>query len=603
MVRIAVIDRDYCKPDKCNLECMKFCPINRGKKVKAVDLSSDRSHAIIFENVCMGCGICIKKCPFNAISIVNVPDEYEKLLIHRYGENMFKLYNLPAPRRGSILGIIGKNGAGKTTSIRILSGQLRPNLGKYDDPPGWDEIIRAFRGTELQTYLIKLSNNEIKAIVKPQYVELTRRVLKGTVIEILRKIDERGLMNDIVQSLGLKNILERKISELSGGELQKFLITATLVKNANAYFFDEPCSYLDIRERLRIANVIREFSDYEKNYVIVVEHDLMVLDYISDHISVVYGEPGVFGIVSKPYSARSGINHYLKGYLPAENMRIREEELKFNITIREKEKSGKQGFPVLKWERLEFQYPSSDFKLVAEPGEILSSEVIGILGPNGIGKTTFIKLLSNELKPKEGAVLISTDKVSIKPQEISPRFFTEETVIGNLKKASPDTVNPSTWLYNELIRKLRLDKMFDRKIGDLSGGELQKLAIAYTLSQDADIYLLDEPSAYLDVEERISISKIIRRIIEDRQKASIVVEHDLMVQNYISDKLIVFTGTPAIMGYASTPLDLRKGLNILLKQLNITVRRDPETGRPRINKLDSVADREQKLREEYYLAD
>ncbi|MEM4750657.1 MAG: 4Fe-4S binding protein, partial [Desulfurococcaceae archaeon] len=100
MVRVAVIDRDYCKPNKCNSECIRFCPVNRGRKKKAVELSEDRTRAVIYEDVCVGCGICVKKCPFSAISIVNVPDELEKLLMHRYGENMFKLYGLPAPRAG-----------------------------------------------------------------------------------------------------------------------------------------------------------------------------------------------------------------------------------------------------------------------------------------------------------------------------------------------------------------------------------------------------------------------------------------------------------------------------------------------------------------------
>lgn len=599
MVRVAVVDRDYCKPSKCNLECIRFCPVNRSRKKKAIDLSEDKSRAVIYEDVCVGCGICIKKCPYNAISIVNIPDEFEKLLVHRYGENMFKLYGLPAPMTGSVLGIVGQNGAGKTTSIRILSGQLRPNLGRINDPPTPDEVIKAFRGTEVQAYLVKLFNGEIKAIVKPQYIELARRTLKGTVRELLVKADERGSIRDIVAEMNLERILDKKISELSGGELQKFLISAVLLKNANAYFFDEPCSYLDIKERMRIARVIREFTNPSKNYVVVIEHDLTVLDYITDHVAVIYGEPGVFGISSKPYSTRAGINTYLKGYLPAENMRIRDYEIKFRITVKSEVKE-ETPYPLLAWSKMEFQYPQSGFKLRVEEGEIRVGEVIGVCGPNGIGKTTFIKLLSGELKPSIGEVLITAGNVSVKPQEVSPKLFSEETVLSNLKAASPLAVDPTSWLYIELVKRLKLNKLLERRIEDLSGGELQKLAVSTTLAKDADLYFLDEPSAYLDVEERIAVAKTIRRIIEEKHKAAIVVEHDLLLQTYVSDKVMVFWGEPAVEGYSNKPVDLREGLNLLLKHLEVTVRRDVETGRPRINKPDSVLDREQKQKGIYF---
>jgi ATP-binding cassette subfamily E protein 1 len=602
MVRIAVVDRDYCKPSKCNLECIRLCPINKSKKKKAVDLAEDRSRAVIFEDVCVGCGICVKKCPFNAISIVNLPDELEKVLVHRYGENTFKLYNLITPKIGSVLGVIGRNGSGKSTSIKILSGQIKPNLGRYNNPPEWDEVIRTFRGTELQTYLSKLASNEIKAAVKPQYIEPARRVLKGTVRDLLRRADERGVYSDLVKALGMERILDRSISELSGGELQKLLVAAVLSKNTNAYFFDEPCSYLDIRERLRVARVITEFAKPAENYVVVVEHDLMILDYISDYVVVMYGEPGVYGVSSKPYSTRAGINYYLKGYLPAENMLIREEEVKFKISTRE-ESTAKQEYPVLEWSNMEYTYPSSKFRLIVPAGRAYSGEVIGILGPNGIGKTTFIKLLSGELNPSSGDVLIKPEKVAIKPQEVSPAIMSEETVLGNLKKASQLAVDPSSWLYVELVKRMRINRMLDRKISDLSGGELQKVAVAVTLAQEADVYILDEPSAYLDVEERITVARVIRRIVEERRKTAIVVEHDLMLQAFVGDKIMVFWGEPAVEGRASQPLDPREGFNLLLKSLDVTVRRDPESGRPRINKPGSVLDREQRQRGLYYAVD
>ncbi len=599
MARVAVIDREYCKPNKCNLECIRFCPVNRRRTKKAIELSPDGKHAVIYEDVCIGCGICVKKCPFNAISIVNLPEELEASVVHRYGENMFKLYNLPMLKMGKVLGIIGRNGSGKTTSIKILSGLLKPNLGRYNDPPEWGEIIRSFRGTELQNYLKKLANKEIKAVVKIQYVELVKRALKGSVRDLLKKADERGLARDVIDYLGLNKILDRNVRQLSGGELQKFLIAAVIVKDAHAYFFDEPCSYLDVRERLRIARAIHELLPLNKVYTAVVEHDLTILDYISDNVVVIYGEPGVYGIVSKPYGVRTGINHYLEGYLPAENMRIRREPIKFKILVSERIKA-RASCPMLQWSRLEKSYPSG-FKLVVEEGVAYQGEVIGIIGPNGIGKTTFVKMLSGELKPDNGEVLVGVEELSYKPQELSPKVFTEETVAANLRKANPDSLNPASWIYSELVKKLRVNKLLDRYIEDLSGGELQKVAIAVALSRKADLYLLDEPSAYLDVEERLTVARIIRRIIEERKVTAFIVEHDLMLQNFVSDSVMVFSGEPGVQGIATKPTDLKTGFNKMLKELDITFRRDPATGRPRVNKPGSYLDRYQKSRGEYYL--
>jgi len=600
MVRIAVVDREYCKPSKCNLECIRFCPVNRTRHKKAIELDPSGKYAVIYEDICIGCGICVRKCPFNAISIVNLPDELEKNAVHRYGENAFKLYNLPIPKTGGITGIIGRNGSGKTTSIKILSGLLKPNLGRFNDPPDWDEIIRSFRGTELQTYLSKLASGEIKSAVKIQYVEIVKRKIKGRVGELLKKADERGIVRDVVEKLAIKHILDRKVQQLSGGELQKFLVAAVLLKDVDAYFFDEPCSYLDVRERLRVAEAIREFIDLSKKYVFVVEHDLMILDYISDYITIIYGEPGVYGIVSKPYGVRAGINNYLQGYLPAENMRIRREPIYFQIQVAETQGIAEE-YPVLKWEDLSKTYKSSGFTLRVEAGEAYPGEVLGIIGPNGIGKTTFIKILGGILEPDEGQVLVSVEKISIKPQELSPKVFPEETVAANLRRADPLTLNPSSWIYAELIRRLGLNKMLDRYVSDLSGGELQKLAVAVSLATQADLYLLDEPSAYLDVEERLSIARVIRRIIEEKRKTAIVVEHDLMLQNYISNRVIVFHGKPGIEGYATSPMNNRDGFNKLLGILGITVRRDPQTGRPRVNKPGSYLDRLQKSKGQYYM--
>jgi ATP-binding cassette, sub-family E, member 1 len=129
---------------------------------------------------------------------------------------------------------------------------------------------------------------------------------------------------------------------------------------------------------------------------------------------------------------------------------------------------------------------------------------------------------------------------------------------------------------------------------------LQKVAIVTTMAQEADVYALDEPSAFLDVEDRFVVAKALSRLVRARSKSAMVIDHDIQVIDLVSDRLMVFTGEPGARGFGSGPLGKEKGMNLFLGQLGLTYRRDVNTGRPRVNKPESKLDREQKERGEYY---
>ncbi|MGC9071159.1 MAG: ribosome biogenesis/translation initiation ATPase RLI [Acidilobus sp.] len=598
MVRVAVIDDELCKPKRCSYQCISVCPVNKSRKGIAIEADIEaRTKPVIHEDTCIGCGICVKACPFDAISIVNLPEELNEEAVHRYGVNGFKLFRLPIPKEGGIVGVIGKNGAGKTTSIRILSGELSPNLGNPERQAEPDEVLRHFRGSELQTYFQKLYNGKLRVAHKVQYIDLVPRYLKGTVGELLKKADESGLASDLAREVGLNRVWDREVKSLSGGELQKLVVVATLSKDASVYVFDEPSSYLDVRERVRVARLIRS-SVRHSTYFIVVEHDLAMLDYLSDYVHVIYGEPGVYGIVSQPYGVRVGINAFLDGYLPSENVRIRSTQISFSKSLLGQQQEAE--FKYLEWTRARIGL--GDFQLDVEPGYINNGEVVTIVGPNAIGKTTFIRFIAGELKAEEGSSFTFKElKVSYKPQYIGPDFFPEGVTVSDMLRASnPEAVTPGTWLYLELTEKLGLVKLMDREVKSLSGGELQKLAIAFALSKEADLYLLDEPSAHLDIEERLAVAKIIRRLTENRGAAAFVAEHDVMMIAMISDRSMVFTGEPGAHGIARTPRKVRESMNDLLGQLGVTMRQEKDSGRPRINKEGSYLDRLQKAKGVYF---
>ncbi len=598
MVRVAVIDQDSCKPKRCNYQCISVCPINKSKKGVAIEADTKlRTKPVIYEDVCIGCGLCVKACPFDAIAIVNLPEELDEESVHRYTVNGFKLFRLPIPKPGEVVGVIGKNGVGKTTAIRILAGELMPNLGRVGEEVPEDEIIRHFRGSELQTYFQRLYGKGLRVAHKVQYIDLVPRYLKGTVGQLLLRADERGIAKELATEAGLDRIWDREITQLSGGELQKMVTVATLSKEADVYIFDEPSSYLDVRERVRIAKLIR--SNVKPNkYFLVVEHDLAMLDYLSDNVHVLYGEPGVYGIVSQPYGVRVGINAFLDGYLPSENMRIRKTPIQFDKAL--EAETQEPTYKYLEWPQVRIDL--GGFRLDVEPGYINGGEVISITGPNGIGKTTFIRFLAGDIEAEGGAAYSYRElRISYKPQYISPEYFPEGfSVVQYLGNINPDAITPGTWLYIELTEKLGLPRLFDRDLRELSGGEMQKVAIAGTLSREADLYLLDEPSAHLDVEERLAVGKIIKRLTENRKAAAFVAEHDVMMIAMISDKAMVFTGEPGVHGVAGAPSKIRDSMNRLLSTLDITMRREHESGRPRINKEGSYLDRAQKTKGVYF---
>jgi len=548
--------------------------------------------AFISEELCIGCGICPKKCPFEAIHIINLPTNLESNTTHRYSANSFKLHKLPVPRPGQVLGLVGTNGIGKSTALKILAGKLKPNLGKFDDPPDWEDILKYFRGSELQNFFTKILEDNLKAIIKPQYVDHIPRAVQGTVKEILMKRFENPNGKEIIKDLELKHVLDREIKLLSGGELQRFAIAMSAVQKADIYMIDEPSSYLDVKQRLNAAKVIRSLLNPE-TYVIVVEHDLAILDYLSDFICVLYGVPGAYGVVTLPFSVREGINIFLDGNIPTENLRFREESLQFKIA--------ETADDVAADKMRVYKYPKmtktlGNFKLDIEAGEFTDSEIIVLLGQNGTGKTTFIRMLAGLLK-SDSEDQVPELHVSYKPQKISPKFPNTVRML-LLKKIKSMFMHPQ--FQTDVIKPLNIEKILDQNVQTLSGGELQRVAIVLCLGQAADIYLIDEPSAYLDSEQRIIAAKVIKRFIFHAKKTAFIVEHDFIMATYLADRVIVYDGKPSKYALANAPQSLLSGMNKFLKSLEITFRRDPTNFRPRINKADSLKDKEQKLSGNYF---
>jgi len=418
--------------------------------------------------------------------------------------------------------------------------------------------------------------------------------------EILSAKNDKGEKDKYMSDLELAHLGERAIKDLSGGELQRFAIAVLCTQEAQVYMFDEPSSYLDVKQRLSAAHAIRSLIQNEK-YIIVVEHDLAVLDYLSDFVCCLWGQPGGYGVVTMPFSVREGINIFLDGFVPTENLRFREVSLSFKVSEGDerdvKERSFRTDYPDLV---KVMGTGKKAFKLSVEAGSFADSEIVVMLGQNGTGKTTFIRMLAGYLKADNETEdnKMPELNVSYKPQTISAKFqgTVRELLLMKIRDAF---MHPQ--FQSDVAKPMLIDPIIDQEVQNLSGGDLQRVALVLALGKPADIYLIDEPSSYLDVEQRIVAARVIKRFILHAKKTAFIVEHDFIMATYLADRVIVYEGTPGVECTAMPACSLLAGMNRFLAQLEITFRRDPTNFRPRINKGESVKDREQKLSGNYFV--
>jgi len=294
---------------------------NKIIKIEEHNINTTKKIAKIAEQMCIGCGICVNKCPFNAIKIINIPNEKPEEMIYNYGLNSFRLYCLPIMIKGKVIGLIGENGIGKTTIINILSKKIMPNFNKQTDVD-IKSILNRFKGSVMFEYLKNLYMDNIKIAIKRQDINTFQNPN-----ELIK-----NLINDtLATELELMHLLDKKINTLSGGELQRLMCGITMMTKADVYIFDEPSNFLDVKQRIIISKMIHKLSKHD-NYVLVIDHDMLMLDYIVDDLHIVYGVPTAYGIVSNMMTTSEGLNQYTIGFIKAQNIRFRDEEYKLKTS-------------------------------------------------------------------------------------------------------------------------------------------------------------------------------------------------------------------------------------------------------------------------------
>lgn len=542
IMRLAIVDKDRCKPTKCAKECIAKCPSNASGKV-CVELDiEDTKKAKISEQHCIGCGICEKVCPFHAISIVNIPVEVKNDLSFRYSKNGFCLYRLPSLKPNLILGIIGENGIGKSTIVKILSKELNISEFPY----------------KIDKSLIKIFESIRNIAVKPQHIDSD--------------------------------------DQISGGEMQMKAIKQTIATEADMYIFDEPSNFLDVKQRLHAADLISSLKK-ENKFVLVIDHDLNFMDYCCDYISLMFGKPACYGIISnRAFPSAEAINYYLNGYLPNENIKFRKESFSYNRSLQ-----GDLSGVEIPESKSDLMYPAmkiqnnKNFKLITTEGKIpINCSITVILGENGVGKTTFIKNLKDHIG------------VSISVKNQYPKFGLikeKQTVKSFLEKYAARTFTDEIFKI-DVVKAFGIEMLMNKYVNHLSGGEQQRLAIITCLAQDRELYILDEPSALLDIQQRINFTKAIKRFILHNQKAAIIIEHDismaLAIGKELHSQMIVFEKKEKEC-VSSGIMTVKDAMNKFLEILDITFRLDQKYKTHRTNKKNSVKDTEQRKCKQFFV--
>lgn len=450
---------------------------------------------------------------------LNVPKEPP---IH-VNENGFQLYSLPEIPEAGAHGIAGSDSLGKTTSLLLLAGKIDPSKG-------WYAAVTRYGGTRLGEHLKRLEADNTRVSLKPQDIARLRHMP-----DLHKNIEDLEIRGEIASDLGITDVPKiGELEKLDAAELQLVAIAAALSSRADIYLLDEPTNFLDIRQKMRVAALIRKVAATKP--IIIADHDIAFLDFTCDTIQILYGEAEKWSALTETYPAARALGYIVGGYIP---------EKKFTLASPTRPaKRMPAGEILMKINGMRIKRPGFELRMPA--GEIRKGGHIAVIGEKGLGRSSLLGAIAGEIKPASGEIK-GTPAISLKPQHLSVRN------VKNLMKGVP----------TELIKSIGLERLMGRGPYTPSEGERQKLAVMMCLAKEADLYIFDEPSQGLDILSRLAAARLIAE-----KPAALVTDHDIFFLASITEDAWLLSGKPGQRSEV-TKRQLPLAIKSLLKEFGL----------------------------------
>lgn len=494
---------------------------------------------------------------------------------------------------GDKVGLIGKNGTGKTTLLNILSGEWDATEGEFfvpgDVKVGYlkqrdnffreDNVIDAVDGIYSDLHRIEKEISLVTAAIdrEPSPELIARLDSLNMEYETKGGYTYRSEMTGVLQSMGFpKEEYSKKIAELSGGERTRLALATLLLEKPGILILDEPTNHLDI-------DTLKWLEQYLSSYrgtMIVVSHDRYFLDRVVDHILEIdnkklYSYRGNYSQFAEKKKARREAE--LKAYnIQQREIRRQEDMIRMMMghntehlvkraQSREKrlqmidrlEKPESSGKDMKLTFRQDFK-SGTDVLLIEDLGKTLydrephrhlfshlnmdvkRGERICIVGPNGVGKTTLLRMIMGELKPTEGRIKLGTNVAFGYYDQGQQMLHDDMNVIEELRDAYH--LYTDTELRNILGRFLFRGEDVFLKVGSLSGGEKARLTLAKLMMSGANTLILDEPTNHMDIESR----EVFEDALKEFEGTSIIVSHDRYFLEKIPTRILELTPEGAV---------------------------------------------------------
>lgn len=469
---------------------------------------------------------------------------------------------------GDFVVVCGQSGSGKTTLLRMLKKEIAPH--------GEKQGAVFYKGEDVEKLDDKISAQKIGFVFqKPDQQIVTDKVWH----ELAFGLESLGYDSDYIRLrvgemanyFGITSLFRKKTTELSGGQKQLMNLASVMAMSPDVIILDEPTSQLDPITANDFITTLKKINDELGLTVIIIEHRLQEVFPIADKVAVMengkvicYDTPrNVCEKLSNhpmsqgfPSAVRIWQKSGSKGECP---LTVKEGRNFINLNFSERKLPLRNTIPntedIITLKDVFFRYEKGGNDILSGTNlSIKKGEHFCILGGNGSGKTTTLKILAGLLKPYRGKVIIDNNKMTKKttadfnrlgvamlPQNPESVFLKSRVIDDYTELCKIKGIEKSAYedKINSVAEKLGIKDLLENHPYDLSGGEIQKCALGKVLISEPKILLLDEPTKGVDAYSKLSLSKILQEIKSDGVTI-ITVTHDVEFASIVADRCGLF---------------------------------------------------------------